>query len=117
MPDIIQRLKDAYIQNPASALALLPELFKQYDEGLIKVLPCKVGTTVFKICSLVNGNIIIVKGKIIDYSISNSISGEEFYFSEESRFHDIWCEFGCFGKTVFLTRGAAEKALEENEKK
>ena len=39
MPDIIQRLKDAYIANPASALNMLPELLKQYDDGLIIVLP------------------------------------------------------------------------------
>jgi len=46
MPDIIQRLKDAYAENPAKALELLPELFKQYDDGLIPVLPCKVGDSI-----------------------------------------------------------------------
>lgn len=49
MPDIIQRLKDAYAENPAKALELLPELFKQYDDGLIPVLPCKPHTFVWYI--------------------------------------------------------------------
>lgn len=35
MPDIIQHLKDAYSENPAKALELLPELFKQYNDGKI----------------------------------------------------------------------------------
>jgi len=39
MSDIIQRLKDAYSENPAKALELLPELFKAADNGKIVVLP------------------------------------------------------------------------------
>lgn len=41
MSDLIQRLKDVYIANPASALKMLPELFQQYGEGKIVELPCK----------------------------------------------------------------------------
>lgn len=47
MPDIIQRLKDAYTENPAKALDLLPELFQDADEGKIIELPCKVGDTIW----------------------------------------------------------------------
>ena len=39
MSDIIQRLRDAYTENPASALKLLPELFQAVDEGWIAELP------------------------------------------------------------------------------
>jgi hypothetical protein len=35
MPDIIQRLRDAYAENPAKALDLLPELFQAADERKI----------------------------------------------------------------------------------
>lgn len=35
MPDIIQRIRDAYADNQATALKLLPELFKAVDDGKI----------------------------------------------------------------------------------
>lgn len=35
MPDILTRLRDAYAENPASALDLLSELFQSADEGKI----------------------------------------------------------------------------------
>ena len=104
MPDIIQRIKDAYIANPASALALLSELFKQYDEGLIKVLPCKVGDKLYR----------IFNGEIEEYRVQNVL-----YESLFSRFKVFTIPYMCiywkdsFGKTVFLTREAAEKALED----
>ena len=41
MNDIIQQIRSAYGENPESALKLLPELFKQYGEKLISVVPCK----------------------------------------------------------------------------
>ena len=41
MPDILQRLRDAYEENPASALKLLPELFKETDENRAAGLSCK----------------------------------------------------------------------------
>ena len=41
MPDILQRLRDAYEENPASALKLLPELFQKIDEGRVGKPPCK----------------------------------------------------------------------------
>lgn len=48
---IIDQLKSAYAENPAKALNLLPELFRQADEGKIVELPCKVGDTVYVIVS------------------------------------------------------------------
>ena len=41
MDNIIQRLKDAYSENPAKVLELLPKLFNEVDEGKIVVLPDK----------------------------------------------------------------------------
>ncbi len=49
MPDIIQQIRDAYSENPAAALKLIPELIKQYENGLIVVLPCNAGDTVYTI--------------------------------------------------------------------
>jgi hypothetical protein len=39
--DIIQRIRDAYADNQATALELLPELFKQYNDGQIEVISSK----------------------------------------------------------------------------
>ena len=90
MPDIIQRLKSAYISNPAEALNMLPELFQRYDEGLIKVLPCN---TVYEI-----------------HEDQDCGSLDLFYWisSRPIELKDI----PLIGKTVFLTREAAKKALE-----
>ena len=39
MPDIIQQIRDAYAENPAKAMQLLPKLFEAADEGKIVELP------------------------------------------------------------------------------
>lgn len=100
MPDIIETLRDTYALNPAAALNMLPELFKQYDEGLIKVLPCKAGDTVYK----------IIAGKIHQRTVKGFIqiyNGE--WFATLNRGNSV--SFKSFGETVFLTREEAEKAL------
>lgn len=118
MSDIIQRLKDTYSENPAAALKLLPELFQAADEGKIVVLPCKTGDTVY-INDDYWGN--CCKGYVADISTQifmgknrsrfttgfvSTLIGKEFirnFYSED------------IGKTVFLSREAAEKALRECE--
>ena len=48
MSNIIQRLKDAYIANPASALAMLPELFQAADEGkIVELLDIPLNKTLY----------------------------------------------------------------------
>ncbi len=84
------------------------------DERLV-VLPVSVGDTVYKIVGLSSGEIKIVEGTINDFSRTRT--GDEFYFSEPTRHHTIWCDEDNFGKTVFLTREEAEKALKECEAK
>lgn len=115
MPNLLESLKSALsTQDAAKALHIASEIVQQYDEGLIKELPCKVGDTVYKTVKLISGETIIAEGKVIEHAINRS--GQEFYFKQEIRCdHDIWCESGCFGKTVFLTRAEAEKALKERE--
>jgi len=44
MPNIIQRLKDTYSENPAKALEMLPKLFKAVDNGKIVELPYPIMT-------------------------------------------------------------------------
>jgi hypothetical protein len=104
MPDIIQQLKSAYISNPAEALSLMPEVIQQYDEGLINVLPCKVGDDVFTTRWNIKHSqyeVYAGKAKTVRYNAADGsvmISDGEF--------------FRVFGESAFLTREAAEKALE-----
>jgi hypothetical protein len=87
------------------------ELAKAKADGRLVVLPCKAGDTVYKNVELYSGNKITVEGKIAEFA--RNYSGDEFYFSEPTRRYDIWCDAGCLGKTVFLSREAAEKAIAE----
>lgn len=90
-------------------------------EGVI-VLPCKVGQTVYRIARLYNGEIMIAEGIVFEFAITHESSQNDkyrFYFLAKadtnytSRQYSKWCEFADFGKTVFLTREEAEKALAE----
>jgi len=97
MPDIIQQIRDAYTENPAKAIKLLPELFKQYDEGLIPVLPCKVGDTVWKNeC-----------GCLKEYNIADIYVCE--YFVRYECYQGLKFCTDEIGKTVFLTRESARQ--------
>lgn len=101
MPDIIETLRSALSeQDAAKVLHIANEVVKLHDEGLIKVLPCKVGDTVHK----------IIVGKIHQRTVKGFIqiySGG--WFATLDRGNSV--SFKNFGKTVFLTREEAEKAL------
>jgi hypothetical protein len=133
MPDIISILRNTYASNPAAALNLLPELFKQYDEGLIKVLPCKEfysksGDTVFLID---DGDIIEVLhcGASIDADgkVNVAVAAEDKIFPNREPNAEIdtdptdWCTNAKiiapedFEKNVRFTRPEAEEALKERD--
>ena len=118
MPDIIQRLKDAYAENHAKALKLLPELFQAADEGKIIVLPCKAGDTVY-INDDYWGN--CCKGYVADISTQIFMGKNRSCFTASFLSTLICKEFirdfysEDFGKTVFLTCESAEAALKEHE--
>lgn len=67
------------------------ELAKADKEGRVVVLPCKIGDTVWILQQRVDGSYCVRKA--------------EFW----------WSDIPQVGKTVFLTRGEAEKALEEEK--
>ncbi len=76
------------------SISRMVELMKADVEGRVVVLPCNVGTKVYRIWY-----------KIADYPDEPEMEIVETKFGE-----------GCredFGKTVFLTREEAEKALQE----
>ena len=77
------------------------------DRSLFVVLPCKVGDTIY----------VVEKGKVIQDSVVTLYVA---YFGgdkETFQFDGIKTDgyFSDFGKTVFLTREAAEQALKERE--
>ena len=92
------------------------------DKSRYIELPCKAGDTAYRITKLYNGETIIVEGMVFEFTItheSSQIDKYRFYFwakadtNYTSRQYSKWCEFTDFGKTVFLTREEAEKALAE----
>ena len=133
MPDIIQRIRDTYAENPAEALKLLPELFKQYNNGLIPVLPCKEfysksGGTVYliddgEIIEVMHGGANIgPDGKL---SVTVAADDDIFPYREPDAVIDTepadWCTNGKelsvaeFQENIRFSREAAEEALKERE--
>ena len=94
----------------------LRELAQADWEGRCVVLPCKVGDTVWYL----TGKPSMTNRLRFDRVASEKVAG--FYVDERGLqirldyFHGSHGTYGFFGKTVFLAREAAEKALEEMEK-
>ncbi|MBQ6815573.1 MAG: hypothetical protein IJP13_08560 [Lachnospiraceae bacterium] len=95
-------------KNPSKAIILTDESvdeWNQYksdkEQGLLLKLPCKVGDTVWVIYA--NGDLSEQK---VEY-ISKNIHSKEWNIG----FHIGQIPFSNFGKTVFLTKEAAEQAL------
>ena len=104
---LIKRL-EAYegIAEPCGGIDRLRELAEADKDGRVVVLPCKVGDTVY----------FALLGRIIEKQVFSIVS-----FSNSTR---IYCGGTSeyfrpedIGKTFFLTREEAEKALQEMEGK
>lgn len=92
--------EDAMINLAAQALGVEPSRLRELAEadrdGRVLILPCKLGTKVYRI-----------RYEIADYPDEPDLEIADTWFTPEYR-DDI-------GKTVFLTRAEAEKALQEME--
>ena len=84
---------EAAFSDDTSKAERIRELLKADRAGRLVVLPCKVGGTVYRL-------------QYIEQTPGRFVVGVA-----EIKFALIWLEE--FGKTVFLTREEAEKALEE----
>lgn len=109
-----QTIEMAFSDDP-SEVERLRELYKADKDGRLVVLPCKVGGTAYYL----NGKFIIdfeVIGYMVDERGAWSFMGEHY---EEKTEKTNYCdpETEKIGKTVFLTREEAEKALQEMEGK
>ena len=105
--------EDAMINLAAQALGVEPsrlrELAEADKDGRVVVLPCKVGDTVWRIVR--DGEPHITRDEVRDMYFADDMTpcvelvGGRVTFTEK------------FGKTVFLSREEAEKALREMEGK
>ena len=105
MDSILSRISSAYAENPAKALALIPELIEAWETGEIIELPCKVGDTVRAMVNRpYNGHDVTIFGTVTDAQAVIRVT--------HSGCRHIDFIAPDFGKTVFLTPEAAQKALE-----
>ena len=105
--------EDAMINLAAQALGVEPsrlrELAEADKDGRVVVLPCKVGDTVWRIVR--DGEPHITRDEVRDMYFADDMTpcvelvGGRVTFTEK------------FGKTVFLSRAEAERALQEMEGK
>jgi hypothetical protein len=107
MPDIIQTIRDTYAENPAAALNMLPELFKQYDGGLIKAFPCKPGEIWHEKSDPIREIKVV---DIITNRLCTAVRYREKGSQEIFAVNPIY-----FSLHFFKTRAEAEKALKEHE--
>ena len=105
--------EDAMINLAAQALGVEPSRLRELAEvdkdGCVVVLPCKVGDTVWRIVR--DGEPHITRDEVRDMYFADDMTpcielvGGRVTFTEK------------FGKTVFLSRAEAERALQEMEGK
>jgi hypothetical protein len=124
MPDIIQQIREKLQsgENAEVLHTLLPELFQQYDDGLIPVLPCKVGDTINQIWySEADSKNIIASDTINRIAINSKgitlysksfcpINTKEFELAPIENYNNI-----SYADYWIGTREAAEKALEKQQ--
>ena len=112
MPDQVANAKviiESAFEEDTSKAERIRALLKADKEGRVAVLPCKVGDTVYEVTS---------RGTISEYEVMamRTEMFEQFIaWRLRKGFVDRFCDgipVGEIGKTVFLTREEAEKALE-----
>ena len=92
------------------------QLIKLIDEGTLVYLPCKRGDTVYFIKSAYSLARFPIKAKIV--GIRGINCDNEIMYATITDYNELDRYFTSadIGKTVFLTREEAEKALKEREK-
>lgn len=108
-PERITEINDFFNSKTAKILAKLQEYQRAEENGLLLMLPCKVGDTVHVLMKR-GSSTEIAKGTVRNVRRCNDgVWWVEFY--------DLWVDiaFDDFGKTVFLTREEAEAKLAEME--
>jgi len=122
----IEQLKDLYATDKAACLNMLPELFKQYDEGKIVNSPYKIGDIVHCIAYDSNDEEYSAIGYVYVSENEKCIICSSSYYGKndkqicktllEEQQEDGYVEMYIFDKTdVYKSSKEAEKALKERE--
>lgn len=129
-PELVRETAKLAIWIHENGLEKIKEWIKADKDGRLVVLPCKVGDTVWaasgKIIKCEIKETYLCDGGGIEYLVTFDCDGADckgcpFNRWEQDCSDELYCEceYGCssfkdsdIGKTVFLTREGAEKALE-----
>lgn len=86
------------------------------------VPPCKVGDTVYRVVEPLIDDSFVIEGIVFEYaeSFEAGKTKKRIYFWAKGedftrRAYSLWLEISEFGKTVFLTKEEAERALKGGE--
>lgn len=98
----------SFLGDTQSVINRLAELEDLEEQGRLAKLPCKLGSTIYDIYEFIENR---CSPEILEYKAKTIEIGEDK--------HEIYFDIGStifrpddFGKTVFLTKFEAEKALE-----
>lgn len=109
MPDLIQRLRSAYAENPATTLDMLPELFRAADDGKVIELGKESHQPMF-----------VKSDALAIFDEWNNVTGAiphgiSWYYEAQGVIEEVSAM--AFGAGIFYEseRESAEKALKERE--
>lgn len=110
------------IEGTAELLLRMADKLDEYEDleeqGKLLTLPCAVGDTVYHICTFKGGETEIIEMRVGCVEPCGAIRNhkgvcEVWNVYAETDYTKEYFKFFDFGKTVFLTREAAEAALKE----
>lgn len=105
---------ESAFSDDTSKAERIRELLKADKDGRVVELPCKVGDTVY--CC--NGSKYIIDFEVVGFSVDDTgawLIHAEHHDDEKSTSYGYSLDTDKIGKTVFLTREAAEAALNARE--
>lgn len=99
---------EEYLNECGSSIARVAELIKADDERRVVVLPCKVGDTVWALIGYAKE----LRECVVEFvNIGKGYATTVLRTADDAR-EQYGAPLPAFGRTVFLTREGAEKALE-----
>ena len=113
--DVTALVKETFEKHFGVTLARLRELAEADRDGRCVVLPCKIGSTVYMATQVFDGSKTkwVIGSRKIDMIGGNALNSVWAVSTQPYELHFVPSEFG---RSVFLTRAEAEKALQEAEK-
>ena len=107
---VLSFLGDENKRSIIDDLKLLNEYKDAEEEGLLVKLPCKIGSTLYQ---PINSHINEYKVIGLAFDIFQNKWMYEVAYEIVEQWYKTVCDFEVIGKTVFLTKEEAEKALAE----